>query len=81
MEFDSRYVSIRRDNARHPDVIVAMTAIMVYEMVRNYQAMGTPIAIKVCASLSYIYIYNLADNRSCFIASFQLHGTSFFHLN
>lgn len=35
-------------------VSVAMTAIMVYEMVRNYQAMGTPIAIKVCLSLSYI---------------------------
>ena len=47
MEFDSRYVSIRRDNARHPDVIVAMTAIMVYEMVRNYQAMGSTVGREV----------------------------------
>lgn len=30
-----------------------MTAVMVYEMVRNYQAMGTPIAIRVCISLMY----------------------------
>lgn len=30
-----------------------MTAVMIYEMVRNYQAMGTPIAIKVCISLMH----------------------------